>query len=132
MKRSTSIFLILLLILLLVSGSLIYISVQVFYSPGPLTTNVRFVVPKGASVSHIAQLLHQKNVIPFPMFFVFGARLIGKSRTIKAGEYEFEPGTSLQKILSALTSGKPFLRKITIPEGLSSFEIINLHISLLI
>jgi len=84
------------------------------------------VIPKGAGLNRIAALLHEADIVTRPAIFVWGARLSGEGRAIKAGEYEFQATMSPRQVLTALTSGKTVLRRITIPEGLSAFEITTL------
>lgn len=44
-------------------------------------------------------------------------RMSGRSRSIKAGSYEFDKGVTPWQLLSDFTSGKEALRRITLVEG---------------
>lgn len=123
MKRVARILIIILSITALCAGGISYWAYQGFHNPGPLETPTRLVIPKGAGLNRIAVLLHDADIIARPAIFVWGTRLSGEGRTIKAGEYEFQATMSPRQVLTALTSGKTVLRRVTIPEGLSSFEI---------
>jgi hypothetical protein len=50
----------------------------------------------------------------------------GQRGKLQAGEYEFPKGISLKEALQKLVLGQTYQRKITIPEGLTSFEIVAL------
>ena len=126
MKRAALFFLMLSLSLSVGAGSLYYWGHRAFHMPGPATQPVRLVVPRGASLNQIAKLLREVNAIDKPSVFVWGTRISGEDRSIKAGEYKFEPGASQHAILTALTLGKTVLHRITVPEGLSVFEISNI------
>jgi UPF0755 protein len=46
--------------------------------------------------------------------------------SMKAGEYKFAPKISIADSIKLLQSGKTYQRQLTIPEGLTSFEIVEL------
>ena len=94
MKRAALFFLILFLFVSASGASLYYWSYRTFHSPGKSGQAVRMVVPRGASLNRIAELLHEARAIDMPRVFVLAARLSGEGRAIKAGEYEFAPGAS--------------------------------------
>src|SRR5262245_59135581 len=74
----------------------------------------------------IANRLKEKGVIAHPYTFVLAAayaRFHGKS--LKAGEYEFPAGASLRQVLSMITEGKAFTYRLTIPEGLTTEQIVE-------
>ena len=54
---------------------------------------------------------------------VFKVALAFKRMTIRAGEYVFPARASIDEILDILAKGKPILRKIAIPEGLTVSDI---------
>jgi len=47
----------------------------------------------------------------------------GYEKSLKMGEYKFNPGTSYTSIISDLVSGKVISYKVTVPEGYNLFEI---------
>ena len=53
-------------------------------------------------------------------------RFYGFDTRLKAGEYLFEPKMSLKDILEKLTSGKVIMHKLTLPEGLTSAQMLAL------
>lgn len=56
------------------------------------------------------------------VLWIYG-RLIEPDQTLKAGEYEFKTGMSLKDILAKIRAGDTYKRFVTIPEGLTSYEI---------
>lgn len=93
---------------------------------GPLPEERLFTVQKGEGVSAIAAHLAAQGVIAQPYVFMAAVRLGGKEKSLKAGEYRFEKGASMQAVLKALESGDVFLRQFTIPEGLTSWQVVQI------
>lgn len=93
---------------------------------GPLLSVVNVVVPKGASLNMVATKLEEAQVIDKAWLFKIMARVNGLDKHLKAGEYQFEPGVSLKQAMDKISKGEVFLRKITIPEGLTSGQIMYL------
>lgn len=93
---------------------------------GPLLHVVNVVVPKGASLNMVAAKLEEAQVIDKAWLFKIMARVNGLAKHLKAGEYQFEPGVSLKQAMDKISKGEVFLRKITIPEGLTSGQIMYL------
>lgn len=50
----------------------------------------------------------------------------GYEKSLKMGEYKFQPGTSYTSIVSDLVNGKVISYKITVPEGYNLFEIASI------
>lgn len=94
--------------------------------PGPLMSAISVIVPKGADVAEIARRLKVANVISEPLIFRLGARAEGVDGSLKAGEYRFDPGVSMQQALAMLRRGETLVRRITVPEGLTSKEVVSL------
>jgi UPF0755 protein len=81
-------------------------------------------VSPGASLDTIAGQLERRNVIDSKLFFSTAVYLYKAENKLKAGEYLFEPGVSMHDVMTALVSGRSILHAVTIPEGLSSHQII--------
>ena len=94
-----------------------------YLSAGPLPESKLVVIERGKGVSAIAQKLADENVITQPMLFKVAARF---GDTLKAGEYEFPAQVSMAEIVNMMREGKVFDRKITIAEGLTSYQIVKL------
>jgi len=87
---------------------------------------VRVIIPRGANLSQIAQILHKQGVISSEWSFVWAGRLLGSTRKLPAGEFEFPRPLSNSHTLEILRHAKPVEITITIPEGLRSDEIIHI------
>jgi uncharacterized YceG family protein len=85
---------------------------------------VAVVIPKGAGVGDIADLLERKDVVSSSSFFSLRAHLSGKSGDLKPGAYTLKRNMSYGAALDALTKGPPSnIVKLTIPEGKSRREV---------
>jgi UPF0755 protein len=85
---------------------------------------VRVVVPKGASLGRIAELLERQGVVSSSSFFKLRARLSGRSDDLKPGAYRLRRDMSFAAALDVLERGPPpDVVSITIPEGRSREEI---------
>jgi UPF0755 protein len=95
-------------------------------APGPLTAPVTIDLPRGTGVVAIAGRLAAVGAIEHPRAFALLARLTGRDRSLKAGEYALEPGMSPDAILALLASGKVVLHPVAVPEGLTVHEVMAL------
>jgi UPF0755 protein len=93
---------------------------------GPLTEARTVVVPPHTGLSGVAELLARKGVIRWRLPFEIGAALSGSGSGLLAGEYEFPAGTSPIEATAIIASGKTVKHKLTIPEGLTSAQILAL------
>lgn len=101
-----------------------------FEKPGPLTVSRTVGVPRGEGPIEIAARLEREGVISNRWAFVAShyARVAmsrGKPQHLKAGEYEFKKGASLAAVHATLVEGKSILSKLTLPEGLTSAQIVE-------
>jgi len=87
---------------------------------------VRLVVPEGATLDKTAGLLEEQGVIRFSLVFARMARVMGKDRSIRAGEYSLHSSMSPREVLRILCRGEVVLHKITVPEGFSVKQIATL------
>jgi UPF0755 protein len=112
-----------------VSGTGFFINAQ-YEARGPLEAAKGFVVPKGKGRLDIAERLEHEGIIANRWTFTLGQMLqtaLGarKGGELKAGSYEFKAGTSMRDVVDVLVDGKSVAAKITIPEGLTSQQIVE-------
>ena len=100
--------------------------VHAYRAPGPLTAPVTLVIERGSGLTSIAARLEEAGVVGNRWVFLAGIALEGGDRNLKAGEYAFAPGTSPAEAADLLARGSNVSHKITIPEGLTSAEIVGL------
>lgn len=96
------------------------------HESGPLTEIVNVVIPRGATSRTVATRLDAAGVINKPWLFRIMARLNRLDKHLKAGEYQFSPMISMQAALDKMARGEIFYRRITLAEGLTTREMINL------
>jgi UPF0755 protein len=100
--------------------------------PGPLGEARTIIVRKGEGAHEIARRLEAGGIISSQHVFIahYVARHMaswsgGKPLQFKAGEYELHPAASMRLIAEILGDGKSLLYRVTIPEGLTSHEIVG-------
>jgi len=85
---------------------------------------VRVVVPKGAGVGEIADLMADEGVVSSAFFFEARATVSGRRGDLKPGSYTLQRDMSNGAALDALADGPPpNIVTITVPEGRSRREI---------
>jgi UPF0755 protein len=97
-----------------------------FVAPGPLAEEVTVVLPRGAGLGAIARTLADAGVIERPLPFVVAVRLRGAQARLRAGEYAFPAHASGREVLAMLVEGRTVVHRLTVPEGLTSAEIVAL------
>ncbi len=91
--------------------------------PGPLAAEAVVHLPPGTGVAGIGRRLAEAGAVESPLLFQLGARLKGRDRALRAGEYALRPGMSPAAIVDLLASGEVLLHKIAVPEGLTTREV---------
>ncbi len=92
--------------------------------PGPLTADKIVNIVREDDGS-IAEQLERAGVIDSATWFSLLALLDGNRSVLKRGEYEFKAGVSMNEIESLLASRRVVQHKLTIPEGLTSEQIVQ-------
>lgn len=103
-------------------GGLIYL----FQMPGPLNQPLEIQIKRGMGVQEIAADLHSKNAIINPYPFMIGAKFKNRGKPLQAGEFLIPAHYSMANILDILQNGETIQRKFTIPEGKTSWEIVQI------
>ncbi len=101
-----------------------------FERPGPLQASRSIVIEKGAGRIQIAEELEREGIISSRWAFVANHLIRnltggGKPLELKAGEYEFKSAASMRQVLETIAEGKSILYKVTLPEGLTSRQIVE-------
>ncbi len=102
----------------------IYYGKRQFDTKGPLGHSTVFVIPKGEGLRAIAERLERENIISDQLTFLGTAHYFGVQGDLKAGEYEIRKHSSMREVLDKLVSGRAVLHKVSIPEGLTSEQIV--------
>ena len=117
---------VLLVVAVVVAAATAYFGYRHYQKPGPLESDITVIIESGSGVSAIARRLEEAGVIEDARLFRAAARVTEQAAKLRAGEYRFEAGISLEQTLAKLVSGETVVRKLTIPEGLTSAEIVAL------
>jgi UPF0755 protein len=84
-----------------------------------------YTVEPGSSLTAVAYALQRNNVLAHPRYLIWSARWQGKADQIKAGEYAFEPGTTVAQLLEKITRGDVIQYPVTIIEGWSFRQLLQ-------
>ena len=83
-------------------------------------------IPPGANAAKAAGLLKEQGVLRAQLPFRLWLRHRGLDRSLKAGEYRFSGGATPIEVAEKLTRGDVYFKSITIPEGLTAVETVEL------
>src|SRR6478672_11507437 len=98
---------------------------QKIEAPGPLQQDKMVNIPSRAGVTDIAEILQREGVIDNNRWAFIGSVFALKARSdLKPGEYLFQKNASLRDIIGTIVEGKVVQHAITIPEGLTSEQIV--------
>jgi UPF0755 protein len=95
---------------------------QEIVAPGPLQADKSVVIPRNTGMSAAADLLLKEGIITDTTWFNIAARMRGGR--LQAGEFVIKKNASASQVVETLVAGKAVDRKITIPEGLTSQQIV--------
>jgi UPF0755 protein len=118
------------LVSMLIIGGTSFAIYNQFQSPGPLDAPRVVIIPKGEGRIAIAERLEKEGIISNRWTFVGGHLLQNflahnKNGELKAGEYQIKEHASMRDVLETLSEGKSILYKTTLPEGLTSEQIVE-------
>jgi UPF0755 protein len=89
-----------------------------FTATGPLAEKKIYEVEKGKSRAEISVALADQGIISDARIFSAAAAALNiRGARLKAGEFEFPKGASMQEVLAMITAGRFLTYKVTIPEG---------------
>lgn len=118
-------FLSLVVLALVVVGGIVFYGASVFNAPGKTTEEVTFQVERGNGLGTISQRLVDAGIISNKWVFQAGTRSKKKERAIKAGEFRIAKGASMNEVLTELTEGTPITYAVTVPEGYTSWQVVE-------
>jgi UPF0755 protein len=94
-------------------------------SPGPLTEDKVVMIIREDDAAGIADQLERAGVIDSAMWFNLLTVLDGNRGALKRGEYAFKAGMTMNDIENELIAHRVIRYKITIPEGLTSEQVVD-------
>ncbi len=114
-----------LLLLILAGGTVLYFGKKKLEAAGPLERDRSVVIQPRKGLRDIADTLKNEGVIDQTLPFIAGAKILGVGDELKAGEYLFEAHSSMAKVLQTIVEGRSIQYTVTIPEGLTSQQIVQ-------
>src|SRR5689334_18450829 len=113
------------LLLLIGTGTAYYYGKQTLEAPGPLQNDKVVNIPSRAGKRDIADALLREGVINVnPWIFLGSVYALKASSDLKPGEYLFQKHASLRDVIGTIVEGKVVQHAVTIPEGLTSEQIV--------
>ena len=98
---------------------------QKIEAPGPLQEDKIVNIPSRAGMTDIADILQREGVIDNNRWAFVGSVFALKARSeLKPGEYAFQKNASLRDVIGIMVEGKVVQHAVTIPEGLTSEQIV--------
>jgi UPF0755 protein len=106
-------------------GAAYYYGKQIIEAAGPLREDKIVNIPARAGMTDIADVLQREGVIDSNRWAFIGAVFALKARSeLKPGEYAFQKNASLRDVIGTMVEGKVVQHALTIPEGLTSEQIV--------
>lgn len=93
--------------------------------PGPLAVDKNITIARGSGVSSIAATLENEGIIKSAFIFKVAVKISGRDSQLKAGEYAFPAAITTRETVSKIVAGDIVQRKITLPEGWTSWQIVQ-------
>ena len=115
--------LVFLLVAAAIAGAYVYTEINSPY--GDFTEPVFFEYVRGASGAETAAALEELGIVRSRWLFL-AARVLKPGAVLMAGEYRFAGPDTPAGVLGRFAKGDVFLRPLTIPEGLTRFEVSSL------
>jgi UPF0755 protein len=98
----------------------------VFQMPGPFEEAKEIQIQRGMGTQSIGQYLQDEKLIYNKYPFIAGAQFLNRGKPLQAGEFEIPAQASTAQILDILQNGKTIQRKFMIPEGQTSWQIVQI------
>lgn len=115
----------LVLFLMIGAGAVYYYGRQIIEAPGPLNEDKVVNIPARAGKRDIADVLTREGVIDVnPWIFIGSVYALNAAPDLKPGEYLFQKNASLRGVIGVIVEGKVVQHAVTIPEGLTSEQIV--------
>jgi UPF0755 protein len=90
-----------------------------------LRERTTFAVTRGAHMRSVAVDLHERGLLDQPDVWIVWSRLMRRDSSLRAGEYELQPGLTPKGLLTLLSSGQVLLHSITFIEGSTFADVRN-------
>ncbi|WP_024577503.1 MULTISPECIES: endolytic transglycosylase MltG [unclassified Afipia] len=114
-----------LIVAMLLAGGAFFYGKKTIEAKGPLAEDKVVNIPPRAGMTDIGDILQRAGVINADRWTFIGSVLAMNARSgLKSGEYLFQKNASLRDVINTIVEGKVVQHAITIPEGLTSEQIV--------
>ena len=110
--------LVLIIGLLAAAGAVVMVAL-----PGPATVAKTIIIPKHSNSQDIGKILADNGIVYDAWQFALPSHFLAHGR-LRAGEYEVAPQLTVMDLIAKFESGETVVHKLSIPEGLTSAEIV--------
>ena len=125
MRFVYSLLTLMMLFLLALGGAGLY-AVHLLTKPVALNEDRLIEVPRGWGVNRLADYLESENIIEHALLMKLYARVNAQNAELKSGEFMIAAGSSMVELLDQFTNGVAFHRQVTVPEGATSYEVVQI------
>lgn len=115
----------LILALVLIFGLVVW-GQNTYRGPGPLTEPLTIDVARGEGLASVTERLADEGAIENAALFRIAARYTDMDGGLRFGEYEIPAGASMEEILRLMNRGSNVVRQIIVPEGFTSWQVVEL------
>ncbi len=106
-----------------VGGLYVGVANAILLKPASNDQPFPFYIEKGKGSIAIAYQAYHNGLVQKPWHFLFAVQKLGVERKLKAGEFLISAHSTLNETLAVIQKGKPYYRKISIPEGFSVAQV---------
>ena len=82
-------------------------------------------IKRGTDLTDIAELLQRSGAISSKWLFIVGVKISREQSNLKFGEYLVPARASMREIMESMIAGRGILYSVSIPEGLTSKQVID-------
>jgi len=107
------------------AGGALFFGKMQFERQGGLDQARTVTIDRGMDLASIAELLQRSGAISSKWLFIAGVWFNHQAANLKAGEYLIPAYASMENIMESMVEGRGILYSVTIPEGLTSKEIVD-------
>jgi UPF0755 protein len=113
-------------ILVVATGGALFIGKYNFERSSGLDQARVITVERGTDLAAIAERLQKSGFISSKWLFIAGVKVSREQGNLKYGEYLIPARASMSDIMELMVSGRGILYSVTVPEGLTSTQIVGL------
>jgi len=109
---------------LMIAAALLFGVVRMILASEVPTTDTQYLyIERGSGLLRASYLADRQGLVKARWHFLVAAKMLGMERSLQAGEYEIAPSFTLRETFEKIRRGERFLRRLAVPEGLSTREI---------